>query len=44
VIITSNLGQQDEIDRGLAEGANDYIVKAHATPGEIVEKVTNILS
>ncbi|MCX6762252.1 MAG: response regulator [Candidatus Moranbacteria bacterium] len=43
VIITSNLGQQDEIDRGLAEGANDYIVKAHATPGEIVEKVTNIL-
>lgn len=43
VIITSNLGQQDEIDRGLAEGASDYIVKAHATPGEIVEKVTNIL-
>lgn len=43
VIITSNLGQQDEIDRGLAEGANDYIVKAHATPGEIVEKVTTIL-
>lgn len=43
VIITSNLGQQDEIDQGLAEGANDYIVKAHATPGEIVEKVTNIL-
>ncbi|MFA6193499.1 MAG: response regulator [Parcubacteria group bacterium] len=43
VIITSNLGQQEEIDRGLAEGASDYIVKAHATPGEIVEKVTNIL-
>ena len=44
VIITSNLGQQDEIDRGLAEGATDYIVKAHATPGEIVDKVTSILS
>jgi DNA-binding response OmpR family regulator len=43
VIITSNLGQQDEIDRGLAEGANDYIVKAHATPGEIVDKVISIL-
>lgn len=43
VIFTSNLGQQEEIDRGLAEGAVDYIVKAHTTPGEIVQKVENIL-
>jgi DNA-binding response OmpR family regulator len=43
VIITSNLGQQEEIDKGLKEGASDYIVKAHSTPGEIVEKVENIL-
>lgn len=44
VIITSNLGQQEEIEKGLAEGAQDYIVKAHATPGEIVIKVKDILS
>jgi two-component system chemotaxis response regulator CheY len=43
VIITSNLGQQEEIDRGLAEGAIDYVVKAHTTPGEIVKKVEGIL-
>ncbi|MDD3486933.1 MAG: response regulator [Candidatus Moranbacteria bacterium] len=43
VIISSNLGSQEEIDRGLAEGAIDYIVKAHTTPGEIVQKVTGIL-
>jgi len=43
VIFTSNLGQQEEIDRGLAEGAADYVVKAHTTPGEIVQKVENIL-
>lgn len=43
VIITSNLGQQEEIDRGIADGATDYIVKAHATPGEIVRKVASIL-
>ena len=43
VIFTSNLGQQEEIDRGLAEGAVDYVVKAHTTPGEIVQKVENIL-
>jgi DNA-binding response OmpR family regulator len=43
VIITSNLGQQEEIQRGLSEGAQDYVVKAHTTPGEIVQKVENIL-
>jgi len=44
VIITSNLGQQEEIERGLTEGAADYIVKAHSTPGEIVEKVEQVLN
>jgi DNA-binding response OmpR family regulator len=44
VIITSNLGQQEEIERGLTEGAADYIVKAHSTPGEIVDKVQEILN
>lgn len=43
VIITSNLGTQEEVERGIAEGAIDYIVKAHSTPGEIVEKVETIV-
>lgn len=43
VIITSNLGKEEEIERGLAEGASDYVVKAHTTPGEIVQKVEKIL-
>ena len=43
VIITSNLGKEEEIEKGIAEGATDYIVKAHTTPGEIVEKVEKIL-
>lgn len=43
VIILSNLGQQSDIDRGLSLGAKDYLVKAHFTPGEIVEKVKNML-
>jgi len=42
VIITSNLGKEEEIEKGIAEGAKDYIVKAHTTPGEIVEKVEKI--
>ena len=39
VIILSNLGEQDDIDRGLALGAAGYIIKASATPSEVVEKV-----
>lgn len=43
VIILSNLGQKDDIDRGLKLGAKDYLIKAHFTPGEIVKKVKETL-
>lgn len=43
VIILSNLGQREEIEKGLKLGAVDYLVKAHFTPGEIIEKVKNII-
>lgn len=43
VVIASNLGQPEEIENGLKEGASDYIVKANSSPGEIVEKVKAIL-
>ena len=43
VIILSNLGQQSDIDKGNALGADGYIVKANATPSEVVEKVKEII-
>jgi len=43
VIILSNLGQKDDVDKGLKLGASDYLIKAHLTPGEIIEKVKTIL-
>lgn len=43
VIILSNLGQKDEIEKGLQMGAKDYLVKAHFTLGEIVEKIKDTL-
>lgn len=43
VIILSNLGQQEEIDKGLSLGAVDYLVKAQLSPEEIVEKVKSVL-
>ena len=43
VIIMSNLGQQEEINRGMTGGAVDYVVKAHTNPQEIVEKIDGVL-
>ncbi len=43
VIILSNLGQKEEVEKGLKLGAVDYLIKAHFTPGEIVEKIKAIL-
>ncbi len=39
VIILSNLGQKEDIEKGLKLGAVDYLIKAHFTPGEIIEKI-----
>ena len=43
VIILSNLGQREEVERGLKLGAIDYLIKAHFTPGEIIEKIKSVL-
>jgi DNA-binding response OmpR family regulator len=39
VIILSNLGQKEEILKGLKLGAVDYLVKANLTPSEIINKI-----
>lgn len=44
VIILSNLGQKSEIDKGIELGAVDYLVKAHFTPAEVLDKIKKILS
>jgi len=43
VLILSNLGQKDEIEKGLKLGAVDFLVKAHFTPEEIVQKIKQVL-
>lgn len=43
VLILSNLGQKDDVERGMALGARDYMVKAHFTPSDIVVKIHEIL-
>lgn len=43
VIILSNLGQPTDIEKGRTLGANGYVIKASATPSEVVEKVMTVL-
>lgn len=43
IIILSNLGQKEEVEKGLALGATKYIIKAHYTPADVVEEIKKIL-
>jgi DNA-binding response OmpR family regulator len=43
VLILSNLGQQEEIEKGLKLGAVDYLIKANFTLDEIIERIKKII-
>ena len=44
VILLTNLSQRDDVEKGLALGAVDYLIKAHFMPTEVVEKIKKILA
>jgi DNA-binding response OmpR family regulator len=44
VIMLSNLGQDDDIKKAISYGANNYLVKAHFTTEDIVDKIKKILN
>ena len=43
IVYLTNLGQREDIEKGLALGVDDYIIKAHFTPSEVVKKVEELL-
>jgi DNA-binding response OmpR family regulator len=43
IIILSNLGQKEEVEKGLKLGATKYLIKAHYTPSQVVEEIKKIL-
>jgi len=43
VIILSNLGQKEDLDKAMALGAKDFMVKANFTLDEIVAKVHSVI-
>ena len=39
VILLTNLSQKEDINEGLGLGADDYLIKSHFTPSEVLEKI-----
>jgi len=39
VILLTNLSQRSEVQKGLDLGANDYLIKAHFMPSEVITKI-----
>jgi len=44
VLIMSNLGQEDHIQKGMSLGAIGYIVKSQYTPSKVVEKIKETIA
>ena len=44
VILLTNLGEREDVDKGLALGADDYLIKAHFMPSEVVSKIKKLLA
>lgn len=43
ILVMSNLGQQDQIDKAYQLGACGYLIKANNTPSQVLEKVKELL-
>lgn len=43
VILLTNLGQKEDVEKALELGADDYLIKAHFKPSETVAKVKKVL-
>ena len=44
VILLTNLNQQEDVERGMELGANDFLIKAHFMPSEVVGKIKKLLN
>ena len=44
IIVLSNQGEEQDIEKAKQHGAHEYIVKANSVPSEVLEKVTDVLT
>jgi len=43
VIVLSNLGQREEVEKGNSFKVVKYLIKAHFTPSEVVEEIKKVI-
>lgn len=43
IVVFSNLGQDEEVTKGMQMGADAYLVKSNLTPAQLVEKIEQVL-
>lgn len=43
IIVLSNLDQKEDMEKVFKLGAVDFLVKAHSAPGEVIDKVKEVL-
>lgn len=43
VVMLTNLAEKDNIERSVSMGASGYVIKAHFTPSEVVQKIREVL-
>jgi DNA-binding response OmpR family regulator len=42
VIVLSNLGQKEEVEKGFSLGAEKYLIKANYTPSDVVAEIEKL--
>lgn len=42
IIIASNLGQKEDIDKGMALGAKDFVIKSNMSLDDLVAKINSV--
>jgi len=43
VVVLSNLGQKEEVEKAIKLGATKYLIKARYTPSEVVKEIKKII-
>ncbi len=43
IIMLTNISEKEKVEKAVEEGANDYLIKSHFTPSEVVAKVRTLL-
>jgi DNA-binding response OmpR family regulator len=44
VILLTNLSEKEKVEEALKMGADDYLIKSHFTPSEVISKIKEVLN